>query len=107
MISHLELEEIMNFVDDLDTEEIISIPGVLPLIAKYYRDVSVVEETYRPLYNPPGVVKTKQDEKDWNKAKMYFAEGSSIPERRWSSREWATVMTIYKNIKAKRKRGRR
>lgn len=97
-------QELIDFISELSPEVILSIPGVYNSVKNFYSDVREVDVFF---HNPAGVVKTKQDEKDWKKAKAYFARGSSISERHWSRPEWATVMVIYKNIKAKRKRGRR
>ena len=57
-----------------------------------------------PAQNPAGVVRTAQDERDWKKAKEYYARGARGPESSWESPDWATVMVIFKNIKAKRRR---
>ena len=94
----------LDFVESLDLEELISIPGVLQPLLKYYAEVHLVEAMYRPIRNPAGVVRTKQDERDWERAKEYYARGARGPERSWGSPDWATVMVIYKNIKAKRAR---
>lgn len=96
----------LDFIEALDIEELISIPGVLPLLLKYYTEVHLVEAMYHPIRNPAGVVKTAQDERDWKRAKEYYARGARGPERSWRSPDWATVMVIYKNIKAKRKQRR-
>lgn len=52
----------------------------------------------------PGFIKTSQDERDWAKAKAYYAKTARSPEGAWQSSDWATVTMIYKNIKAKRRR---
>ena len=98
-------QELIEFISELSPEVILSIPGVYNKVKEFYSDVQEVDVYFRR--NPAGVVKTRQDEKDWEKAKAYFARNSSIPERHWERPEWATVMVIYNNIKAKRKRGRR
>lgn len=105
-----ELDGFLEFVAEQEAQELLTIPGVRKPLAKYYTEVSVVESTFAPAWNPgrnpAGVVKTAQDERDWEKAKAYYARGTSRPESRWESPDWATVMVIFKNIKAKRQRRR-
>jgi hypothetical protein len=97
-------EAFLDFVADLAADEILEIPGVYKPLVKYYTAVLAAEATYRPVRNPVGVVKTAQDERDWKKAKEYYARGARGPESSWESPDWATVMVIFKNIKAKRTR---
>lgn len=113
-----ELDYFLEFIEDQGATRIASIPGIFRPLAKYYSEAMVADATYRrvknpirlhpdPIKNPPGVVKTAQDERDWEKAKAYYARGAVGPERSWGPPDWATVMVIYKNIKAKRRRRRR
>jgi hypothetical protein len=95
--------ELVEFVKELPPQVILSIPGVYNAVKEFYSEVGEVDVYF---HNPPGVVRTVQDERDWERAKRYYARSAPGPESRWESADWATVMVIYKNIKAKRRRGR-
>jgi len=47
----------------------------------------------------PAFLKTPQDEKLWQRAKREYAKQNKEPQDRWVDKDWATVTTIWKNMK--------
>jgi hypothetical protein len=49
----------------------------------------------------PAFVKTKADEAIWQRAKKEYKDNAKVPkdEDRWTDKDWATVTTIFKNIR--------
>lgn len=47
---------------------------------------------------PPPVVKTPAQEKRWKDAKKRVKEQTKKNETDFNDQDWATVMTIYKNM---------